>query len=251
MDEGDAFRRDRDAVHRKAHEVTDSCAYAAVEHKDVFTHLQLGGHLSLQDMLELGLTKEEGFVVLHPHHDLEALVRNFAEGGLEDLVRVLQLIEEGAESLHLVDHGVVGDAVGREALASVLHIQLWILLNVQVFIGDECPVVHQHGHVKLLGHHVGVAFDVEEAFHSPTHGIVVHVPVFTNHPVAIGLLNIPLEPLDQVLFAGRVEDGLGRVGVQDFVHLNLQYLASHVHPCNLHVVVGCVDGREVLFNFVL
>ena len=52
VDEGDALRRHCDTVHRKAHEVADTGADAAVEDKDVLGHLQLRRHLSLQDRLE-------------------------------------------------------------------------------------------------------------------------------------------------------------------------------------------------------
>jgi len=96
-----------------------------------------------------------------------------------------------------------------------------------------------------------VAFDEEEALHSPAHRVIVHMPVLSDDAIPVGLLDISMEALDQVLFAGRMEDGLRRVGVQDLVHLNLQDLTSHVHSRNLHMVVGSVDGREVLFNLGL
>ena len=47
---------------------------------------------------------------------------DFAEGGLEDFVRVLQFIEEGPQAFHLMDHGVVGDLFGGVALTAILHI---------------------------------------------------------------------------------------------------------------------------------
>ena len=250
MDEGDALRRNGNPVHAELHEVADTGTNAAVQHKHILAHLEFRRYLGLQDMFEFGFAEEEGLVVLHPHHDLEALMRDFAEGRFENLIRILQLIEEGPQALHLMDHGVVGDAVGGVALATVLHIQLRVLLNVQVLIGHKSPIVHQHLHVKLLRHHVRVALDVEEPFHPPAHGVIVHVPVLSNHAITIGLLDIPLEPLYQVLIAVWMEDGFRRVGVKNLVHLNLQDLAPHVHSCNLHVVVGRVDGGKVLLNLI-
>ena len=47
---------------------------------------------------------------------------DFAEGGFEDLIRVLQFIEEGPQAFHLMDHGVVGDLFGGVALTAILHI---------------------------------------------------------------------------------------------------------------------------------
>ena len=96
-----------------------------------------------------------------------------------------------------------------------------------------------------------MAFDEEEALHSPAHRVIVHMPVLSDDTIPVSLLDISMEALDQVLFAGRMEDGLRRVRIQDLVHFNLQDLASHVHARNLHMVVGCVDGREVLFNLGL
>ena len=96
-----------------------------------------------------------------------------------------------------------------------------------------------------------MAFDEEEALHPSAHRVIVHMPVPANDAIPVGLLDISMEALDQVLFAGRMEDGLRRVRIQDLVHFNLQDLASHVHPRNFHVIVGRVDGREVLFNLGL
>ena len=251
VDVGDTLRRNGNPVHVEPHEVADSGAQAAVEDEDVLGHLQLRRHIRVHHGLELTGAEEERLVVLEPHHGLEALVRDLAEGRFEDLVGVLQLIEEGPQTLHLVDHGVVGDAFCGVALATVLYIELRVLRNVQVLVGDEGPVVHQHLHVKLLGHHVGVAFDEEEALHPPHHRVIVHVPVLADDTIPEGLFNIAMEALDQVLFAGGVEDSFRGVRVQDLVHLGLQHLAPHIHPCNLHMVVGCVDGREVLFNLGL
>ena len=251
VDEWYALWRDRDAVHAEVHEVADTRADAAVEDEDVLGHLQFRRHLGLQDRLELGLAQEERLIVLHPHHVLEALVRDFAEGGLEDLVRVLQLIEEGPQALHLVDHRVVGDLFGGVALAPVLHIQLRVLRNVEVLVGDERPVVHQHRHVELLGHHIAVALDVEEALHPPAHRLIMQVPMLADHAIPVGLFDIALEALNQVLFVSGVEDGLRSLRIQNLVHLNLQHLAPHIHPRNLHMIVGRVDGRKVLLNLGL
>ena len=130
VDERNALRAHRDAVHREAHEITDSSTDAAVEDEDVFGHLQLRRYFRVHDCFEFGLAQEEGLVLLQPHHCLEALVRDLAEGRFEDLVCVLQLIEEGSQALHLVDYGVVGDALCGVALAPVLDIELRVLWNV-------------------------------------------------------------------------------------------------------------------------
>lgn len=245
VDVRDAFRADGDLFHGQAAEVADAAAEAAVQDEGVLDALEFVGDLGVDDFLEFFLTQEDRTVVHRVHHGTFLLRGEAAEGGLHDFVRLLQLVEEGLEILHRVDHGVDGGAVGRVAAGSALLfnlVELGVLLHVQVFIEDELPVLQQEVGVELGDGDFGKAFNGEETLEfvrlADDHLVAFH----SDDPVTAGFIGKADKALAEGFGGGGTDFD---DGIEDLVNLFLQDIGSHVHSLGLHQGVGFGHGGEV------
>ena len=245
VDVRDSFRTDGDLVHREAGEVADAAAEAAVQDEGVLGALHSFGDLSVDDFLEFFLTEVDGAVVHRVHDGTFLLSGEAAEGRLHDFVRLLQLIEEGLEILHCVDHSIDGGTVIRVAAGSALlfHlIEFGVLLDILVFIEYELAVFEEEVCIEFFRGDFGKAVDEEEALEFVCLADDHLVALCTDDTVTAGFVGKADVALAEGLSGGVADFD---DGVQNLLYLFLQDIGGHVHTLGLHQMVGLAHGLHV------